>query len=112
MKIFFTGHFKNQLKKLMRKFPCVAEDLLNLLDSLDIEKEISIGKSIYKVRIGSSDMKKGKSGGFRAYIYFYRLKKILVPLCIYAKSEQVIVSENELQYHIDKMNEELFGEIA
>ena len=109
MKIFFTGHFRQQLKKLMKKFPHAADDLLDVLEKLNLENEVSIGKSIYKVRIGSTDMKKGKSGGFRAYIYLYRRKELLVPLCIYAKTEQVAISENELQYHVDKMNEELLG---
>ena len=82
---------------------------MDVLEKLNPENEVSIGKSIYKVRIGSSDMKKGKSGGFRAYVYLYRRKELLVPLCIYAKTEQVLISENELQYHVDKMNEEFLG---
>jgi len=112
MKIFFTGHFKRQLIKLMKKFPRAGEDLLDVTEKLNIANEVSIGKSIYKVRIGSSDMNKGKSGGFRAYVYFYRRKELLVPLCIYAKTEHVSISENELQYHVDKMNEELLGNIG
>jgi hypothetical protein len=111
MKIFFTEYFKQQLKKLMKKFPHADRDLLDALENLNPENEVSIGKSIYKIRTGSSDMKKGKSGSFRTYIYFYRQKNLLVPLCIYAKPEQVSISENELQYHVDKMNEELLGEI-
>lgn len=64
MKIFLSGHFKDQLKKLMRKFPHVKEDLL---DSKDL----------------------------------------LVPLCMYAKSEQESITETELQYHFDRTIEEI-----
>lgn len=107
MQIFFSEHFKIQLKKLKKKFPYVKRDLLDSLDDLNIENEISIGRSIYKIRIKSSDMKKGKSGGFRAYIYCYRKKNTLIPLCIYAKSQQESITETELQYHFDKMIEEM-----
>lgn len=102
MKIFFTEHFKRQLKRLQKKFSHTKEDLLERLENLRIENEISIGRSIYKIRISSRDMKKGKKGGFRAYIYFYVKKNLLLPLYIYAKSEKETISENELQYHFDQ----------
>lgn len=107
MPVFFSEHFKNQLRKLKRKFPHAKQDLLARLNSLKIENEISIGRSIYKIRIGSCDMKKGKSGGFRAYIYLYFKKNLLVPLCIYAKSDKESLTEGELQYHFGKIIEEL-----
>lgn len=107
MQIFFTEHFKNQLKKLKKKYPHAKEDLLQELDTLDLKNEISIGRSIYKIRIKSTDMQKGKSGGFRSYIYFYVKKDLLVPLCIYTKSERESISENELQYHFDQTIEEI-----
>ena len=107
MQVFFSEYFKKQLHKLKKKFPSVKEDLLYALKSLNVENEISIGRSVYKIRIGSRDMKKGKSGGFRAYIYFYRKKDLLVPLCIYAKSDKESITDNELKFHFDKMIEEL-----
>lgn len=67
--IFFSEYFKRQLKRLKKKYPHVKVDLLTRLENLNVKDEISIGKSIYKIRIQSRDMKKGKSGGFRSYIY-------------------------------------------
>lgn len=107
MKPFFTEYFKKQLKNLKKKYPRVKEDFLEAMDKINPDNEISIGRSIYKIRIGSSDMKKGKSGGFRSYIYLYIKKDLLVPLCIYAKTEKETVSESELKYHFDKTIEEL-----
>lgn len=105
--IFFTEHFKRQLKKLKKKFPHVKKDLLDVFESFRIENEISIGRSIYKIRVGSHDMKKGKSGSFRCYIYLYQKKELLVPLCIYIKSEKETLTENELTYHFGKTIEEV-----
>ena len=107
MKPFFTKYFYLQLKGLMRKYPHADNDLLTALDNFKSKNEISIGYSVYKIRIGSSDMKKGKSGSFRAYIYCYIRKELLVPLCMYTKSEHEDISENELKYHFDKVNQEL-----
>jgi hypothetical protein len=107
MKIFFAEHFRSQIKRLKKKYPHTKEDLLNALEKLNLENEIHIGQSVYKIRIKSRDMNKGKSAGFRSYIYCYHSKNLLVPLCIYAKPDTASLSETELQYHFDKINEEL-----
>lgn len=107
MKIYFTHHFKSQLKKLKKKYPKVNDDLLAALETINLEREIYIGKSIYKIRIKSRDQKKGKSGGFRAYIFLYRSKGGLIPLCIYPKTTKESITENELMYHLDKVNNNL-----
>jgi len=107
MNIFFTEYFKRQLKKLHKKYPQAKEDLLETLDGLDLSREISIGRSIYKIRVKSTDQQKGKSGGFRCYLYFYQKKDGIVPLCIYPKSSRETISDQELQWHVNKMNEEL-----
>jgi mRNA-degrading endonuclease RelE of RelBE toxin-antitoxin system len=102
MKIFFSEHFKKQLKKLKKKFPQIINDLLNRIDSFNPDNEISIGRSIYKIRISSTDMKKGKSCGFRSYIYLYIKNDLLVPLSIYPKTETESITETELKYHLDQ----------
>lgn len=108
MRIYFTKYFRTQLKKLKKKFPNIKGDLLKKLENFDLKKEIYIGRSIYKVRIKSSDQAKGKSGGFRSYIYLFQKKDLLVPLCIYHKSGKETISENELKYYFDRAIEEFF----
>lgn len=105
--IFFSNHFKHQLKKLQKKYPKIKYDLLDKLKLLNLEKEVSIGRSIYKIRIKSTDQNKGQSGGFRSYIYLYRKQDLLVPLCIYAKNDKESITENELQHHFDQSIQEL-----
>lgn len=107
MKVFFSSYFKTQLKRLKKKYPHIVGDLLNELDEFSVESCVSIGRSIYKLRIGSSDMKKGKSGGFRSYVYLYLKKDLLVPLCIYPKSETESITLNELQVHFENTMLEL-----
>lgn len=107
MPVFLSNHFKKQLKRLSKKFPRIQNDLLTVLKDVRLENEISIGKSIYKIRIKSSDLNRGKSGGFRSYIYFYIKRNLLVPLCIYAKSSKENITENEIQQHLESIFEEI-----
>lgn len=107
MKVFFSNYFKTQLKRLKKKYPGIAEDLLHELDVFSVETCVSIGRSIYKLRIKSSDMQRGKSGGFRSYVYLYLRKGLLVPLCIYPKSETESITTSELQVHFEKTIVEL-----
>lgn len=107
MKTFVSESFKKQIKRLRKKYPHVVDDLLQIIETFDPNNSIVIGNGIFKIRIASRDMKKGKSGGFRAYVYVYYKKNLLVPLCIYPKSETESISENELKYHFDQTIEEL-----
>lgn len=112
MQILITQHFFQQAKRLKRKFPNLKNDLIKNLKSFVPKNEIHIGRSIFKVRIKSSDLDKGKSGGLRSYIYFFRQKKLIVPICIYFKSDQERVSEKALDFHFKKTLEEIITTIA
>lgn len=107
MNILFSEHFKRQLKKLQKKYPHIKEDLLMVVDDLNLQNEVAIGRSIYKIRVPSTDMQRGKSGGFRSYMYLYVKKELLVPLCMYPKSETESITENELKYHFDQTMQEI-----
>lgn len=99
MNFLITHHFFVQAKKLRNKFPNLKKDLIQTFHGFKSEKEIHIGKSIFKTRINSRDLNKGKSGGLRLYVYLFRKKDILVPVCIYSKSDKESVTMNELEYH-------------
>ncbi len=105
--IVFTNHFKKQLKKLKKKYIHVKDDLILALEDFSEENCINIRKNVYKIRIASRDMHKGKSGGFRCYIYIIRSEDILAPLCIYAKSSKENLSWEELTYHIQMAHYDL-----
>jgi hypothetical protein len=66
-------------------------------------RQLSKVKKLRKVLIlGSGALKIGKAGGFRSYIYLYQRKSLLVPLCVYAKSQTESITENELKHHLDE----------
>ncbi len=112
MQIFFSNHFKKQIKKFQNKFPHIKKDLLQKTNTFNPENEIHVGKSIYKIRIKSSDLNKGKSGGLRSYIYLYRKRNLLAPVYIYFKSDQESLSQKELEFHFNKTTEEIFTKLT
>ena len=104
MKVYLTAYFKKQIKDLKKHYPHIGDDLLEALEHSDLKTAVHIGGRIYKIRIKSRDLQKGKSGGFRSYIYVYQQSSGCIPLCIYAKSQKESISENELQCHVDRTN--------
>ena len=107
MKIVFSQHFKKQLKSLKKKYPSIFEDCRFALNNFSIKSAKYIGSNIYKIRIKSSDQRRGKSGGFRSYLHFIQTKGLLFPVCIYSKSEKESISVKELRKHNAKVIEEL-----
>lgn len=104
---YYSKHFKKQLKKLKKKFVNIKDDVDFQLQHFDEGTNIYIGSDVYKIRIPSSDMKKGKSGAFRCYIYVLEKEELLTPLCIYSKNVRENLSHEELNYHMYMVNEDL-----
>ena len=92
-KIIYTEEFEKDVKKFLKKFPTLAEELLELEESL-IENPLqgtSLGAGLYKVRVASESKSKGKSGGFRVINYLITKEKDAVKVYvikIYDKSEE------------------------
>lgn len=104
-KIAITHHFKKQLKYLIKKDRLLKESLKNALSVFDKKISISIGHSIYKIRLKGTN--KGKSGGYRIYVFIIEINKILAPLCIFPKSEKEDITFKELIYHLESVKDEL-----
>jgi mRNA-degrading endonuclease RelE of RelBE toxin-antitoxin system len=79
---------KKDIKKLIKKYPKIKYDLLELVDRIEENPFIGthIGKNFYKIRMKNSSISKGKSGGFRV-IYFLIVDKKILFLKIYSKNE-------------------------
>ena len=93
IKVVYTEEFEKNVKKFLKKFPTLAEELLAFEESL-IENPlqgISLGAGLYKVRVASESKLKGKSGGFRVINYLVTKEKEAIKVYvikIYDKSEE------------------------
>lgn len=105
-----TQSFKIALKPLLKKFPSLSQDLLQLEKELLIEPQLGtpLGKDLYKIRMKISSKGKGKSGGARVITLLetnviglkeYSSDKEMTVnlLTIYNKGDVSSISDSELK---------------
>jgi mRNA-degrading endonuclease RelE of RelBE toxin-antitoxin system len=90
--VVIASHFARDLRRMEKKYRHVGDDSVKLIDQLADgetpgDQVPGVGYPVFKVRLGSSDMQRGKSGGFRV-IYYLQLADRVVLLTIYAKAQQ------------------------
>jgi mRNA-degrading endonuclease RelE of RelBE toxin-antitoxin system len=110
--VHLADTFRKSIKALKKKYPHVKDDFLRQIKIL--EKEPSGGnpipgwnKEVWKVRVASSDVKKGKRGGYRL-IYFWKPGEMKVYLLMaYFKGEKAEITKKEIETLLKKLNEEL-----
>jgi mRNA-degrading endonuclease RelE of RelBE toxin-antitoxin system len=90
--------FEKQAKRLIKKYPSLKFDLLELIKSLkeNPEQGVSLGKGCFKIRIAIQSKGRGKSGGARIIAKLVVTKEIVYLLTIYDKSEKENLTNTEL----------------
>lgn len=109
---YLAETFQKCIKILKKKYRNVKDDLMNVIQQL--EEDPSIGdpipgwkKEIWKIRVASSDIKKGKRGGFRL-IYLWKAGDFRVYLlAVYFKGEREEISKTDIDRLLKKLNKEL-----
>lgn len=103
----FTPEFKRNLRALAKKYRSIRSDVQPIIS--EIQKNNLIGNQIpktgentvYKVRIKNSDIRKGKSGGYRL-IYYVKNEKKVILITIYSKTEQSDIAPEQIRQIIKK----------
>lgn len=91
--------FERQAKRLRKKYPSLRSELYILIQEL---KELPnqgkpLGNDCFKIRLAIKSKGKGKSGGGRVITCVKVKKESVFLLSIYDKSEQVTISDKDLQ---------------
>ena len=110
--VHLTETFQKSIKALKKKYPHVKDDLLSQIKAL--EEDPSAGdpipgwnKEVWKVTVASSDVKKGKRGGYRL-IYFWKAGEMKIYLlAVYFKGEKEAITKKEIESLLEKLNQEL-----
>jgi len=96
-----TLTFEKQIRRLSRRYPQIRDDLKGFKS--DFIRGIGRGDKIpglkwnvYKARMKSTDMRRGKRGGFRIIYYLQTLKDVIL-LTIYPKVKKEDISNEEIQ---------------
>jgi mRNA-degrading endonuclease RelE of RelBE toxin-antitoxin system len=107
-----TETFQKSIKALKKKYPHVKDDLLGQIKAF--EEDPSSGdpipgwkKEVWKIRVASTDVKKGKRGGYRI-IYFWKAGEMKIYLLVaYFKGERAKITKKEIETLLRKLNQEL-----
>jgi mRNA-degrading endonuclease RelE of RelBE toxin-antitoxin system len=110
-KVITTRNFEKEAKRLIKKFPSLKKELLELNSQLLLNPEggIPIGKHAFKIRLAVKSKGKGKSGGMRVITYieldfFIENSSNIYLLSIYDKSETATISNDELKRLIESIS--------
>lgn len=101
--------FEKQTKRLLKKYPSLKNELIQLIQELKENPELGkgIGKNCYKIRISIASKGKGKSGGARVITHIFISKETIYLLSIYDKSDQETISQNELDELLKYVSDDL-----
>lgn len=99
--------FERQVKKLIKKYPSLKLELINLINSLkeNPSQGTSIGKNCFKIRIAIKSKGKGKSGGARVITYLQVSETTVFLLSIYDKSDKETLTSKELKELLEVIND-------
>ncbi len=104
-----TANFKSEVKPLLKKFPFLSKDLINLETELLQNPGTGTppGNDAYKIRLKITSKGKGKSGGARVITFietiilgvFNKLEEEIIVnlISIYDKSDTATISDKELK---------------
>ena len=98
LKIIPLESFKNDFKKLQKRYRHIKEDVKKLTTELQENPKagIALQRNCYKIRLANSSVPTGKSGGFRTIYYFLDAHKHVYLMAIYSKTQKENISESEL----------------
>lgn len=99
-RILSTDFFERTLRHLSRKYRKIRDDFQDLIDELEADPYSGdripkcVGP-IFKIRMASRDMQKGKSGGYRVIYLIQETEKTIYLLTLYPKGtkENIDVAE-------------------
>lgn len=100
-----TDSFKNELKKLLKKYPSLLADLESIENELlgNPRLGVEVFKNCYKIRVAIKSKKKGKSGGGRLITHIKVEKESIYLLSIYDKSDKSNISDAEIYNRLNRL---------
>jgi mRNA-degrading endonuclease RelE of RelBE toxin-antitoxin system len=93
--------FNRNLRTLAKKYRSIRNDIQPIIAQLEQgelpgDRISEIGYEVFKLRVINSDIKKGKSGGYRL-IYYVKTATGIILLTIYTKSEQANIAADDIR---------------
>ena len=105
-----TPSFERAAKRLARKYPHLRDDLRVLIRRLADDPFFGTAipgfqHRVWKVRLGSVDMRAGKRGGFRVIYFVRRDAQIVYLVFVYPKSEKADMTSAEIESLLEEIDD-------
>lgn len=100
-------YFRRQLEQYTKKYRHLKDAVIAVLDNFHKEQYTPLGQNIYKVRLRSKDIPRGKSKSFRLLVLVVEIEEYLVPITIYFKGDREDVTKKEINKHLENILLEL-----
>ncbi len=94
-------HFKRQLKELAKKYRHLDQAVIDCLESFRPDQHTAVGNSVYKIRLRSKDVARGKSKSFRMMALVIEADRYCIPIALYFKGDQQDMTKKELNDHLE-----------
>lgn len=109
VEILTTENFRREAKRLIKKYPSIKNDLIDLQEQLFLNPRLGtpLGGNCYKIRMAIKSKGKGKSGGARiiTHLFINPEAEQLYLISIYDKSEFDSISDKDLKRIINEIKE-------
>jgi mRNA-degrading endonuclease RelE of RelBE toxin-antitoxin system len=98
-KIELTDNFKNEAKKLIKKYASLRNEIIELGKELTENPTLGtpLGNDVYKIRLAIASKNKGKSGGARIISFVKIIDKTVFLISIYNKGDKDTLSDEEIR---------------
>ncbi|MCK5510587.1 type II toxin-antitoxin system RelE/ParE family toxin [Candidatus Parcubacteria bacterium] len=106
--IIISPCFRKQLKKYAKKYRCLKNEIILVLENFDKQLWTHIGNNAYKIRLKIKDIPKGKSKSFRLVILIIETEKFITPIVLYFKGDRENISKKEINDMIEEILFELW----
>ncbi len=107
MKVIATEYFANQFKKQVPKkiWRILWPKVLFFLESYQYQENENIGHGFLKIRFEEAGALRGKK--LRIICFVVIRNDELFPLTVYAKKDHSTMLEKEIQYHLNRVMQEV-----
>jgi mRNA-degrading endonuclease RelE of RelBE toxin-antitoxin system len=101
IQLIASASFRHDLRELKKDYPHVNDDLNVLFVELRQgetpgDRISGVGYTVFKVRVKSSDIRRGKRGGYRV-IYYLKTIACIYMVAVYIKSQQENIDKKVLK---------------
>src|SRR3989338_2601480 len=96
-------YFRRQLEPYAKKYRYLKEAVSSVLDDFRKEQHVHVGHSVYKVRLRSKDIPRGKSKSFRMLVLVVEVEGYVVPMTLYFKGDRDDITKKEIGHHLENV---------